>query len=679
MTLRAILIGLTAALAISGLGYLNDQILQLESVLGGHQLPISVIGLLIVAMATANPLLARFRPRWALSPAEVGVATALALVACSIPLRGLMEFFPGTLASGVYWNHTIVGYRKNNLLQYVPDTMMMKDQPTLDAMISGLGRGGQTIGIGDIGWGAWAPVLATWLPLILCMAVCSISLGLIVHRQWSRNERLRYPIPEFTASLIQRPEGAALSSIFRNRLFWGGLVVVLAIRVINGLFLWFPDRLIQIPLTMDFIALLRKYEILAEVPWSRNLYSPTIFPLAIGFSFFLATEVSLSLGLTLPLTILVTGYLMFGGVDIKSDYMAGGLSGWQRFGSYLAYALLLGYTGRHWYMAVLRRGLWLSRDDDKAEPYAAWALRALLASLVAMVLIATGLGLPWTLAVLAFPLMLLLFVGVSRIAAETGLFFIQPRWQAMGVLLGLMGGFSMGPQGMIMVGLLCLILCMDPSQALMPYWVNALKLNELLGTSPRRLALPAGGTYVAALALGLVVVLWAQFNFGMPRSEKAQWNFETAAKTPFQFPNQEVDKLAVNGTLAESIRLTPIQRLTSIQPQRRFLYAAGAGVALVMVTGLLRLRLSWWPIHPVMFMVWDTAPMAALSFSFLLGWIVKEAVTRVGGLKLYQRTKPLMVGIIAGDVLAGLVWIVVGVVYYAMMHVLPINMRFLPK
>jgi hypothetical protein len=678
MTFRAVLIGLAAALSIAGLGYLNDQILQLESVLGGHQLPISVIGVLILAMLLANPLLFRVNSRWALRPAEVAVATGLTLVACSIPLRGLMEFFPSSLVSGVHWNINTTGWRKNNLLQYVPATMMMRDQAVIDAMISGLRQSGRDVGLGAVAWGRWAPVLTTWLPLVLCMSASSICLGLIVHRQWSRHERLRYPIPEFTASLIERPEGAAFSTIFRNRLFWLGLGAVLAIRVINGLYLWYPDRLLEIPLTQDFTALSEKFKVLQEVPWGPSLSRPTIYPLAIGFSFFLASEVSLSLGLTQLLVIPVTAYLMSRGVDIQSDLMAGGLSAWQRFGSYLAYALLLAYTGRHWYGAVIRHGLTF-RPSGESEPYAAWALRVLLLALAGMVVMAALLGLPWTLAILTFPLMLVLFVGVSRIAAETGLFFIQPRWQPLGVLLGFFGGYALGPRGMIVAGLLCVVLSMDPSQSLMPYWVNALRLNELLGVRPKRLAGPAVGTYLAALALGLVVVLWAQFNFGLPRTEKASWNFNVVPKLPFESPNQEIDAMVNNAQLQASVALSPLERLTSFQPDRRFLRAAGIGIALVLVFGILRLRLSWWPIHPVMFMVWDTAPMAGLSFSFLLGWMVKTAVTRLGGFRPYQRLKPLMVGVIAGDVLGGLVWIVVGVAYYAVTGLMPINMRFLPK
>jgi hypothetical protein len=63
---------------------------------------------------------------------------------------------------------------------------------------------------------------------------------------------------------------------------------------------------------------------------------------------------------------------------------------------------------------------------------------------------------------------------------------------------------------------------------------------------------------------------------------------------------------------------------------------------------------------------WGTYPPAAFSASLLLGWVVKTCVTKFGGGKKYHELKPLMVGIIAGDLLGGLLFMIVGASYYAM-------------
>jgi len=73
----------------------------------------------------------------------------------------------------------------------------------------------------------------------------------------------------------------------------------------------------------------------------------------------------------------------------------------------------------------------------------------------------------------------------------------------------------------------------------------------------------------------------------------------------------------------------------------------------------------------VLFLVWETAPMSSLSHSFLLGWFIKMAVTRLGGHRIYQKTKPLMIGLIAGDLLGPSIFILYGAVYYGMTGLLP--------
>ncbi|HOG51771.1 MAG TPA: hypothetical protein PKY10_14365, partial [Lentisphaeria bacterium] len=82
MTWRAVVIGLIGVLAICGFGYLNDRILELESINNGHQLPILVVGLLIVTVLLIHPLLALFRRPRRLSPAELAVIGTFCACAC---------------------------------------------------------------------------------------------------------------------------------------------------------------------------------------------------------------------------------------------------------------------------------------------------------------------------------------------------------------------------------------------------------------------------------------------------------------------------------------------------------------------------------------------------------------------------------------------------------------------
>jgi len=432
------------------------------------------------------------------------------------------------------------------------------------------------------------------MPLVLLSVTSMLCLGLIVHRQWTRRERLRYPIADFTTTMIsgRTPEGQA--PLFRHKLFWIGLAIVLGIHVINGIQAWHPDS-IRIPLTFDFTPIGQKFPAISSAPWSWSMMRFRLYPTVIAFSFFLVSDITLSLGLTQFLALPIGVWLISMGVDIRSGYMSGGGTGWQRFGSYFAFALMLLYIGRRYYWRLLKRTLFFGRDSQDVAPYEARAARVLLLAMGAMIAMIVSLGLDWPLAVLTVAMMMMTFVMVSRISAETGLFFIQPRWQAMGVLLGLLGGYALGAEAIIIVGLLCTVLSIDPSQAVMPYFVNALKTCEDLAVRPARLAVASMGTYGLGVAVAIVAVLWANYNFGIARQ-----NFITrrVPTMPFRAAGKVVDELKAADRLDASLRLGPVERFTNLQPERKFLWAAGIGFVLVVAFSWMRLRFSWWPLHP---------------------------------------------------------------------------------
>jgi hypothetical protein len=682
MTVRAILVGLIGALFIAGISYISEQILGLIglSPISGHQIPVGVIGTLVVFLAAVNPLLFLLRRSWGFKPAEVAIATMMMLVACSVPLRGLMENFPTTLGLPAHWNNVNPGWQKNNLMSYVPPALLPAgakyDPSVTDDMLSGLGKPGAPIGLYQVPWGKWRDCLSVWLPLVALLAISVICLALIVHRQWASHERLRYPIAEFASTLMESSPQGFLGPIFRSKLFWIGLIAVAAIHLVNGINQWHGGRLIEIPLAFDFAPIRRKWTDLQELPWGVRFTRPNLYPIVVGFSFFLASEVSLSLGLTQIAFLSVAWFLIKNGVDVSTDLLTGGVGGWMRVGGYVAFAIMLLYTGRRYYLGVLKAAVTF-RPQMGVEPYAAWAGRILIAALAFMLAIIISLGLDWPLAVLTVGLIMLIFFCTSRIVAETGLLFLQARWQPLGALLGFFGAYALGPKAIVLVGMLSIVLTLETSQALMMYFVNGLRICQNMGVAPARAGWAAAGTYLASLALAVVVVFWAIYNYGV--NKNYEWAYKRVPSMVFVATDREVTQLKLAGELNASEALSPIRRLGEFRPSDRFLWSAGVGVALVLIVGALRLRFSWWPLHPVMFLVWDTFPMAALGHSFLLGWFVKTAVSRLGGHRVYQKAKPLMVGIIAGDLLGPTAFIVYGALYYGATGLLPEAYDYFPK
>jgi hypothetical protein len=670
MSARAVVLGLIGAVTIAAVGYLNDSLLGLSPLVGSH-LPVALFGLLILFAVAVNPLLWRVRRSWRLRPAELAVVVALMLAACSIPGSGLMRYFTHALALPAHYAEGSVPWQKAEVLsRYTPPRMLPNGgrygPVVTGGYVGGLGEPGKPIGLGDIPWNAWAAPLTLYLPLLALNAVAVIALSVIVHRQWSRHESLRYPIAEFATMVMDSRPGSALGPIFRNRRFWIGLLLVFGVRLVNGLNSWYPDA-VDIPLVLDFRIISHRYPEITDVPYGWNLLRQSLSPIVIGFAYFLGSNVSLSLGISQFLFVAVMGAALAGGVDISETQMGGGVASWMRLGGYIAAAGILLYTGRWYYFHVLRSALLPGgRRGDRYGSGPVWACRILILAETGIVALFLSVGLDWMLSILLAMLVLLVFLVLSRINAEAGVFFMKPGWQPMGILLASFGAAALGPTAIVTLGLLTLVLTMVPSESLMPFVVNGLKMSDTAGARPSRVAWWTVGAFLLALLVAVVVVLWVNYNFGAPREGLvAPWAFNNAPKYTFDIASRAVTELRLSGRLEQAEGLGVWGRLGAASPDPVFLRSVGIGLLLVGATGLLRLRYTWWPIHPVLFLVWGTWQISLVSYSFLLGWAIKTAVTKLGGTASYRRLAPLMVGLIAGDMLGGMTFMGVGATYYA--------------
>jgi hypothetical protein len=125
--------------------------------------------------------------------------------------------------------------------------------------------------------------------------------------------------------------------------------------------------------------------------------------------------------------------------------------------------------------------------------------------------------------------------------------------------------------------------------------------------------------------------------------------------------------LAAQGNLEGAGKLTGWAWFRAISPNTPCLLAFGISLALVLVFAAGRLRFPRWPLHPVLFLVLGTYQSRTVAASFLLGWLIKVLVTKYGGAAAYQKGKPLMIGVIAGDMLGGLIPVIIGLIYYLVM------------
>jgi hypothetical protein len=92
----------------------------------------------------------------------------------------------------------------------------------------------------------------------------------------------------------------------------------------------------------------------------------------------------------------------------------------------------------------------------------------------------------------------------------------------------------------------------------------------------------------------------------------------------------------------------------------------------------MRLRVSRWPVHPLAFLVCATWHIKHFAFSFIIGWAIKILVIKYGGAGTYNKVRPLMIGLIVGEVMGAIAPSLVGLIYFLLTDQQPPSFRVLP-
>ena len=536
--------------------------------------------------------------------------------------------------------------------------------------VQGLAVGDRKVPISEIPWTPWLTAMAYWAPMVLLFMVLIVALSLIVHRQWSRHEQISYPLATVTTALVETLPGRTVPAILANRLFWFGFIPILALHMINYSSVWFPSYVPRIELGWGFGSELRAiFPVLNSVsdPWVT--WGKISF-LIVGLSFFISSEMSLSMGLS-------SLALLF--VNLQTYSITGGSPDMEsaRSGAYFAYAGILLYTGRTYYWAVLIKALGIrTTEDSDREPV--WAARIFMLAFIAFVGVLAGpFGMDWFVAALFSLTTMVLFLVFTRIICETGTPFMQAGWYPGTFLTSTLGFSALGSIPLVMVCYLSPILAQDPREALMPYVQNGLKMAENTGVRRTPLAWIAFGAM--AIALVICFVSWTKgiyqdgsFNDGWANVYVPSIHLDAASRG-LEMLSDTGQRAAADATSG----IAKIGLISSVGHGREltWIFLGAAGVILF---STLRFSFGWWPLHPVIFLVWGAYPMLCSWPSFMLGWAIKQLVVKFAGGKSYNQLKPLFIGVILGEIFAVAVVIVVGFLYYLSTGTIPKSYWILP-
>lgn len=661
---RSVLLGLFGVIALNAITPFNNHALNNGCLIRSY-LPMGLVLFLMLFVLLVNGPLHRFAPRYAFSPSELAVVIGMILVGCALPSSGLMRYLPGHLTS--IFHHAAQRPEFADLLRRVnPPDWLFPTFPSSDPVQ----RGNDPIVQQYVGraftdtdtfaahfmavpWRAWLRPAIAWGILLVGLFGSILTSMIILRRQWVENERLQFPLVTVYMSLIEAPPpGRMLNTLFRNYLFWIGFSVIAFIKLFNGLGVYFPRNVPEIPLSFDLS------RIMTEEPWrycQSEFMSQRIFFTIAGLAVFMQTRTAFSLWFVFVLVQVARMAAGMRQTDITEPMAQD-----QMFGSVVVFVGIVLYIARHHLLAVLRQMFGAGRRDDPRGRYlpyglAGWAWVGCQLLLIGW-LMAAGTTLIGALVIIG--ILLMLHVALARIVADTGMIYpslpvpLAHPYDVAAVTIPALPHTT--PGSYLFARVFSGIFAADMRQTLPPFAQHALVVADHTGCTGAgtgaagwRKGIRVVAVLVLALAIAYVVsgvaMLYVEYRYAstLDRSNRAPLNYWTG------------NNLVPDTVLGPSVRYT----VTGIQPVRHSrLLHIGIGAGITGALGALRLTVTNWPLHPVGFLLCYTYGLWVSWFSIFLGWLAKTLLINFGGARMFSRAQPLFLGVICADVAISAFW-----------------------
>ena len=340
-------------------------------------------------------------------------------------------------------------------------------------------------------------------------------------------------------------------------------------------------------------------------------------------------------------------------------------------------------SGRHFFQcgrgAILRNAVRLAPAADPGLRGAVIACRVFVAACLLAGSLFVRAGLDWPLAALLVAGLALGFLLSARITAEIGIPFLPGFTGTVATIpLRILGPAVFGPQGLVVMSSLNFACIAEQDNSIAAQETARRKLEEAESERlPRRL----NGLLVAGLALGLAAgvffTLWNNYSFGA-RQEGRFLNglFNVEKVGGIAMLGGEIGRLRAESASSGDKAMVGLPRLLRAQPEKQYWKFFSLGVVVVGGCALLRLRFSGWPFHPLPLLLLGSWILSRLYFAFLLGWLIKVALLRIGGGRVFARSKPFFFGVIAGSVVMSGIWLAVGIISYLTRNIIPPVVNF---
>ncbi|MFO7535291.1 MAG: DUF6785 family protein [Kiritimatiellia bacterium] len=665
LTGRAVLLALVVGVLGSLVANYHDGVI-LHIDLAQHNVvaPLALAMLFVFALLL-NSLLARLSPRRAFSGAELGVALALAVLATPLS-RALAANWTRTIGytnSLIDSQNAAAALVKANVFDVLPERALLGPEASRafdDGVSPQIGRMARP---GNIPWRDWLRPALYWAPFLFAFLALGISLAHLLYRQWAERELVPFPLAELAADLVRRASHRPFPDIFYVRSFWYGFGALVLVFGINGLHAHMP-KTIEIPVKFQFYELAQQFPFLKNSLEGYSLLRGWIFFAVVAAAVLLPSEISFTSWFTWPLMVCCT-YFYYAQTGQKFTGVENTMI---MTGSFWAMALVILYAGRTHYAALFRRAFGRGARAGEAGGVDAHSIRVcrfFLLSVAGFAALLVLYGIPLDLAVIWTLALLMLFLVTCRIVAEMGIPWTPlSSVGPMPFLLSVLGEKALGAKAYAMLAIVDNLTLNTtvyiPSAAVSAAHIEARSSGGRL--SGARVLIPFLAVMLTACA---ATAIWIGYSSEGAANDYPNRGFDTIATAAATIQNLYLrgdTPPAMRDLLAKNVPFR--ERWTSVRVDPRLPPLFAFGAALILVTSFARLRFAWFPLHPLPLVLLGTWVMSRYYFSFFLGWLIKAAILKIGGGRLFEKTKPFFVGVVTGLAFVYTAWILANIAIF---------------
>ena len=570
----------------------------------------------LMFLAVVNPLVRRLSRRWSLDRREVLLIYVFLTVAASMAGCGIMRFFVNLIPALFYFATPANDFAQYQ--QYIPLWAAPHDAEAIRAFY----EGSET---GAIMWRPWLAPLAMWGLLFTALWITMMCAIVAFRRQWSEKEKLTFPLLHLPLEVSKGVDGNALVvGFFRNPVMWVGFGAAFVYNLTNIINAYDPS-FACLGKYYDIGALFTERPLNALRPMSLH-YRPEM----IGLGYLVSTEVAFSvwvLYLLLKVERLVA--FMLGHENANLPFAQE-----QGLGAYVAVALLLFWVGRHHLADVARKAISGDRTIHDADEPMSYRLAAIgvIGGFAACLLWCHAAGMALWLAGLYFGLVIAVALVYARIRAEVGvpLIWMFPYYQTYKGIKYTFGSQRLyigNSWSSLTIFSTLVFLSRGYFPALIGYQIEGFEIARRTDIRQRHMST----VLLIAVIVGFYIAVWTllrsyyEFGAGGLRSLSG-WGSGIA--------RQEYTALVSYATTPVG---PDVQRMAS------------TAIGFLMAAGLMGARMVFLrsPLHPLAFCM-VTSYGELIWGTFLIVWLVKSTVAKLGGMRLYRRLIPGFLGLALG-------------------------------